>query len=108
MAFWNAAHSSNDCEAVRAYLQRFPRGLFVELAKLSERRLCDSGRKVTVIEPAAAAAAASSVAAATLTPAAPTIQPAPAVHHRAPAGRGRRGLCRAAFRAGPGHRAIVD
>ena len=78
MAFWNAAHSSNDCEAVRAYLQRFPRGLFVELAKLSERRLCDSGRKVTVIEPSAAAAAASSVAAATLTPAAPTSQPAPA------------------------------
>ena len=79
MAFWNAAQSSNDCDAVRAYLQRFPRGLFVELAKLSERRLCNTGRKVTVVEPGAAETAASSAAAATLTPAAPTSPPAPLV-----------------------------
>src|SRR5207344_749949 len=32
MAFWNDAKSSGDCDAVRAYLQRFPRGIFVELA----------------------------------------------------------------------------
>jgi hypothetical protein len=77
MAFWNAAQSSNHCEAVRAYLQRFPRGIFVELAKLSERRLCDEGRKVTVAEPAASAAASSPVSAATLIPAAPSPPPAP-------------------------------
>jgi len=75
VAFWNAAQSSNDCDAVRAYLQRFPRGIFVELAKLSERRLCSVGRKVSVVDPAATEAASSNIAAATLTPAAP---PAPA------------------------------
>jgi hypothetical protein len=52
VAFWNAAQSSNDCDAVRAYMQRFPKGVFIELAKLSERRLCSVGRKVTVIDPA--------------------------------------------------------
>ena len=71
MAFWNAAQSSNDCDAVRAYLQRFPRGVFVELAKLSERRLCTAGRKVSVVEPSAAEAASSSAAAVTLVPPAP-------------------------------------
>jgi hypothetical protein len=85
MAFWNAAQSSNDCDAVRAYLQRFPRGIFIELAKLSERRLCTAGRKVSVVEPSAAQAASSNAAAATLVPAVPTAdanvtaanQPAP-------------------------------
>ena len=71
MAFWNAAQSSNDCDAVRAYLQRFPRGIFIELAKLSERRLCTAGRKVSVVEPSAAEAASSNAAAATLVPALP-------------------------------------
>ena len=71
MAFWNAAQSSNDCDAVRAYLQRFPRGVFVELAKLSERRLCTTGRKVSVVESSAAEAASSNVAAVTLVPPAP-------------------------------------
>jgi uncharacterized caspase-like protein len=50
VAYWNAAQSSNDCEAVRTYLQRFPDGIFVELAKLSERRLCSTGRRVTVVD----------------------------------------------------------
>jgi uncharacterized caspase-like protein len=68
MAFWNAAQSSNDCDAVRAYLQRFPQGVFVELAKLSERRLCTAGRKVSVVEPSAIEAASSSTAAVTLVP----------------------------------------
>jgi formylglycine-generating enzyme required for sulfatase activity len=40
MAFWNAAQAANECEATRAYLQTFPKGIFVALAKLSERRLC--------------------------------------------------------------------
>src|SRR2546430_12162288 len=38
--------------AVRAYLQRFPNGIFLELGKLSERRLCGAQRKVTVAEQA--------------------------------------------------------
>jgi hypothetical protein len=52
MAFWNAAQSSNDCEAVRAYLRRFPQGIFVDLAKLSETRLCTAGRQAVVPVPA--------------------------------------------------------
>src|SRR5882724_3053564 len=50
VAFWNAAQTANDCDAVRAYLQRFPSGIFVELGKLSERRLCGTQRKVAVAE----------------------------------------------------------
>jgi uncharacterized caspase-like protein len=50
VAFWNAAQAANECEAVRAYLQRFPNGIFVELAKLSERRLCESNRRIDVID----------------------------------------------------------
>lgn len=50
VAFWNAAQSSNDCDAIRAYLQRFPKGVFIELAKLSERRLCTSDRKVVILD----------------------------------------------------------
>lgn len=50
VAYWNAAQSSNDCDAVRTYLQRFPDGIFIELAKLSERRLCATGRRVTVVD----------------------------------------------------------
>lgn len=50
VAFWSAAQSANDCDSVRAYLQRFPNGVFVELGKLSERRLCGAQRKVTISE----------------------------------------------------------
>ena len=75
MAFWSAAQSSGDCDAVRAYLQRFPKGVFVELAKLSERRLCSLGRKVTVIDPTATDPVPPSSAMATL--AAPSQSPAP-------------------------------
>jgi len=52
-AFWNAAQSANDCDSVRAYLQRFPSGVFVDLAKLAERRLCVPSRQVTVVDSAA-------------------------------------------------------
>src|SRR6266699_5060166 len=51
VAFWNAAQTANDCDAVRAYLQRFPNGIFVELGKVSERRMCGAHRKVNVAEP---------------------------------------------------------
>ena len=36
--------------AVRAYQLRYPDGLFVELAKLAEARLCRPERTVTMIE----------------------------------------------------------
>ena len=67
VAFWSAAQSANDCESTRAYLQRFPNGTFVDLAKLAERRLCLPSRQVTVVESAAPS----------LTPAAPapTVPP---------------------------------
>ncbi len=52
MAFWAAARSANDCEAIRAYMQRFPSGIFIELARLSERRLCAASgdRHVTILQ----------------------------------------------------------
>jgi hypothetical protein len=92
VAFWNAAQSANDCDAVRAYIQRFPAGIFIELARLSERRLCVSNRQVTVIEapdqtkpaatnqPAASVLAppAASSAPSFTTPAAAAPLPAPA------------------------------
>src|SRR5882672_679520 len=53
-AFWNAAQSANDCDSTRAYLQRFPNGVFVDLARLAERRLCTPSRQVTVVESATA------------------------------------------------------
>jgi peptidoglycan hydrolase-like protein with peptidoglycan-binding domain len=40
----------NDCESVRAYLERYPSGIFADLARLSEKRLCDTSRKIAVIE----------------------------------------------------------
>jgi uncharacterized caspase-like protein len=52
VAFWNAAQSANDCESTRAYLSRFPNGVFIDLARLSERRLCTPSRQVTVVESA--------------------------------------------------------
>jgi hypothetical protein len=68
VAFWNAAQSANDCESTRAYLARFPGGIFVDLAKLAERRLCTPSRQVTVVE---------SPPAPSLTPAAPAAAPSP-------------------------------
>jgi len=85
VAFWNAAQSANDCDAVRAYIQRFPGGIFIELARLSERRLCVSNRKVTVIDAPDQAAASvlappanPSAAPSFTTPAAAATLPAPA------------------------------
>ncbi len=48
VAYWNAVQSANDCDSVRAYLERFPNGTFVDLARLAERRLCTPARRVTV------------------------------------------------------------
>jgi len=69
VAFWSAAQSANDCDSTRAYLQRFPNGVFVDLARLAERRLCVPSRQVTVVE--------SATHAPTLTPAAPAPAAAP-------------------------------
>jgi hypothetical protein len=78
MAFWNAAQSSNDCDAIRAYLLRFPSGVFVELAKLSENRLCSVGRKVTITEPAASDSTLGPAASLTPPPVlAPPTEPTP-------------------------------
>src|SRR5262249_39848259 len=40
VAFWQSAAAANECESIRAYLRRFPNGKFVDLARISERRLC--------------------------------------------------------------------
>ena len=77
VAFWNAAQSVNDCDAVRAYLQRFPSGVFVELARLSERRLCAAPRKVTVLDQTLPDPPALSPPTATATPA-PALSSGPA------------------------------
>ena len=112
MAFWNAAQSSNDCDAVRAYLQRFPRGIFIELAKLSERRLCTAGRKVSVVEPSAAEAASSNAAAATLVPAVPAADAKRYGGQSASACRGgrppRHRECGSAVRADRGAHAVAS
>jgi len=91
VAFWNAAQSANDCESTRAYLARFPSGIFVDLAKLAERRLCTPSRQVTVVEappapslmPAPPAAAASPPAVPPFVPpslaAEPPAAPAPVI-----------------------------
>jgi hypothetical protein len=50
IAFWNSARAANECDAMRLYLQRYPQGLFLELAKLSEIRLCKPDRTVTMVE----------------------------------------------------------
>ena len=51
LAYWNSARSANDCESVRAYLDRYPSGIFSDLAKLSERRLCDAPSAAAKPEP---------------------------------------------------------
>ena len=75
MAYWNSAQTANDCDSVRAYIQRFPEGVFIDLARLAERRLCAPGHRITVIaEPTAPNAAAQDLP-----------PPAPAMAPRAPA-----------------------
>jgi Caspase domain len=46
LAFWQSVSNANDCESMHAYLRRFPSGIFIELAGLSERRLCEPGKRV--------------------------------------------------------------
>ena len=71
VAYWSSVQSANDCESMRAYIQRFPEGVFIDLARLSERRLCAPTRRVTV-EPAPDPAQAVAMGPAT-TPAPPPV-----------------------------------
>jgi hypothetical protein len=78
VAFWQSAAAANECESIRAYIRRFPAGKFVDLARISERRLCKSGPEVAVVAPARPS---SGPVAPALTPgsgSAPTLTPAPA------------------------------
>lgn len=92
LAFWNAAQAAKECEAVRAYLERFPSGAFIELARVQERRLCASGRRVEVLEalPEPQVPAAGAAVAALAEP------PPPAEPSKAASGISRAELARAA------------
>ena len=59
LTYWNAVQAADNCDAARAYIQHFPSGVFVELARLAERRLCGGSRAIMVV------------------PAAPALLPAP-------------------------------
>jgi formylglycine-generating enzyme required for sulfatase activity len=94
IAFWNSARAANECDAMRLYMERYPKGLFLELAKLSEIRLCKPDRTVTMVEkvpevkqPEAKQPApppvASNAPAASKPPAAPPVAP-PALQSPAP------------------------
>ena len=74
IAFWNSARMANECEAMKAYLQRYPKGVFVELAKLSEMRLCTPERTVNMVEKVPQAPP----------PAPVVVRPAPAIPPPAP------------------------
>jgi uncharacterized caspase-like protein len=76
VAYWSSAQASNDCDSVRAYIQRFPDGAFIDLARLAERRLCQLARRVTAT-PEPTAPAAADVSPPKLTPA-PAMPAAPA------------------------------
>lgn len=82
VAYWNSVQSSNDCDAVRSYRQRFPNGLFVDLAAIAERRLCAS-RRITVLDAStnapegASAPAAPSVSASAAPSASAPVAPPP-------------------------------
>jgi hypothetical protein len=54
VAFWNSVQNAHSCDAVRAYMQRFPDGIFIALAKQAEQRLCFSAqdRHVTIVQSA--------------------------------------------------------
>ena len=101
LAFWNSVQSSNDCGSARAYLQRFPNGIFVDLAHLAERRLCMAGSPVTA-SPTGNSAPAAALPAASLPPSGGSAKPgtaiaalpAPAAAAVDPAVTGRRDLTR--------------
>jgi hypothetical protein len=46
LAYWNSVETSNSCGSTRAYLQRYPNGTFVGLARVAEQRQCAPERPV--------------------------------------------------------------
>lgn len=70
LAFFQTAVAANDCAAIRSYLTRYPHGIFVELARLSEQRLCSAP-----IRPAVSDDQLKSVAHAAPAAVAPLIEP---------------------------------
>jgi hypothetical protein len=74
VAFWQSAAAANECESIRAYLRRFPTGKFVDLARISERRLCKAELEVAVAPPQRPSPL----------PVAPLLTPGPAVTSAAP------------------------
>ncbi|HMA73082.1 MAG TPA: caspase domain-containing protein [Xanthobacteraceae bacterium] len=83
VAFWQSAAATNECESIRAYIRRFPTGNFVDLARISERRLCKAGPEIVTAspQPPSSGPVAPMLIPAPATPAAPvpaaTTQPAP-------------------------------
>jgi hypothetical protein len=75
VAFWKSAETANECEAIRAYLRRFPNGRFVDLARISERRLCRVSVEVAVAPPQRPSSP----------PLTPALTPGPAAAPAAPA-----------------------
>jgi hypothetical protein len=49
--FWLSAEAAKECEPIRAYIQKFPNGRFIELARPAERRLCKIGPEVALPQP---------------------------------------------------------
>ncbi len=88
IAFWNSAQAANDCEAMRAYQQRFPKGIFMSLAMIAEQRLCQpQQRHVTLLEAAPGNANSGSTLTtppAAAPPAAPILAQPPAAGRPAP------------------------
>lgn len=89
IAYWNSVQAANDCEAVRAYRQKFPNGIFMSLAAVAEQRLCQpQQRHVTLLEasPDTNSEAAKSPAAVSGPPKAqPALPPAPSLNQTTPA-----------------------
>jgi hypothetical protein len=77
VAFWQSAAAANECEAIRAYLRRFPNGKFVDLARISERRLCKADPEVAMMPPQRPSPPPATPPALTPGPAAAPAAPAP-------------------------------
>ena len=81
LAFWNSVEATNNCGSTRAYLQRFPNGTFVGLARLAEQRQCAPERPAAVTSAPVPQSAAEKLANAAVSPA-----PSPAGGNAAAAG----------------------
>lgn len=71
LAFWNSVETSNSCGSTRAYLQRFPNGTFVGLARVAEQRQCAPERPAAVADTSVPPSAVEAIANAAVAPAPP-------------------------------------